>query len=108
MEKLESDLAKFENARKKASEEEAKMIQAVDEYIESKVRQGDSREKIRRYYMKKYIDFLESSAVQPLDKKEKHKPLTPEQKFSIIKRQIYLHEIRPNMKKGSSDSRNAQ
>ncbi len=107
MNKLESYLGKFENVRKKSAEEEANMIRVVDKYLEDQTRKGKSLESVRKYYIQKYIDFLEASAVQPLGKQEKHKPLTPEQKLAIIKRQIYLHEIRPDEKKEFANLQNA-
>jgi hypothetical protein len=106
MSKLENDLEKFEKARKDSAEEEAKMIRAVDRYLEAQTTEGRSAESVRRYYMRKYIDFLDASAVQPLNKRERHKPLTPEQKLAIIKRQIYMHEIRPEEKKKSANLQN--
>ena len=55
---------------------------------------------MKRRYLRKYIDILESSAVQPLNKREKHRSLTPEQKLALIKRAIYMNEILPKKKRG--------
>jgi len=103
MSKLESDLEKFDKARRDSAEEEANMIRAVDKYLKAQIKEGRSAESVRRYYMQKYIDFLDASAVQPLNKWERHKPLTPERKLAIIKRQIYLHEIRPKERREAAD-----
>jgi|GEM_PF-2587451 len=107
MEKLESDMKKFHQAQEKSAKEEADMIRAVDQYLDAQAKKGVSKENVRKYYIQKYIDFLDASAVQPLNKRERHKPLMPEQKLAIIKRQIYMHEIRPEEKKKSADIQNA-
>ena len=106
MGKLESDLANFEKAQAGSAAEEATMIREVNQYFIDKAGKGGNLQKIRTDYFRSYIDFLEASSVQPLSKQEKHKPLTPEQKLAIVKRQIYLHEIKPNMNKELADLQN--
>lgn len=106
MGKLESDLANFEKAQAGSAAEEANMIREVNQYFINKAGKDGNLQEVRMACFRSYIDFLESSPVQPLDKMQKHKPLTPEQKLAIVKRQIYLHEIKPNMNKGLADLQN--
>ena len=100
MEKFEeTHYKKYYSAIESSAREEAEMIRKVDEYIAEKVRQGRKYEELRAEYLKKYYDFLERSPVQPLDKNQRHKPLSTEQKFVLIKRLIYMSEILPEEKK---------
>jgi hypothetical protein len=98
MEKLESDLGKFQNAREKTAAEEAEMIRAVDEYLNKQISKDEGPEQVLKRYFEKYKDILESPLVEPLK---------TQARMNQLKRIIYLHEIKQSEKEKAGDMQKA-
>ncbi|OGI26285.1 MAG: hypothetical protein A3J76_04605 [Candidatus Moranbacteria bacterium RBG_13_45_13] len=90
MEKLESDLEKFNRAREVHAAEHQRMIKAVDEYLEGQVTETESKEDILKKYFEEYEDIREVPLV---------KTMKTSDRMENLKRAIYMNEVRPLEKK---------
>lgn len=98
MEKLESDLEKFDRAREVHAAEQRRMTEVVDEYLQSQVTESANMGDVLKKYFDKYKDIFESPLVEPMK---------TAQRMEHLKRVIYLHEIKPKQKERPKDLQEA-